>query len=431
MNTALLLADAGVKVTLYEKRDVLGGRAFSWMDPQSGQRVDNCQHITMRCCTQLDRFFKRLGVQDQIFWEDRLNFLDIEGRNISLSNSWLPSPLHLVPSFLTFRALGFFDKVGIARAMSAMMRLKDDDPRQDEYSIAAWLKDQRQTPRAMARFWRIVLVSACNEELERISARIAFKVFRDGFLGGRDDWKMGIPTVPLSELYTAPSLRLLDSLGAKVHLNTRVSGVEVSDGRAVGIRLGDEHLARADAVVCAVPFDLVLKMIPEAAMGDDPYFRRLNMLEFSPITGVHLWFKGKLPAPRSLALLDRKVQWIFNHSRSGSGETYLSLVVSSSREFAKLPANEVINLCRADIQACIPGADISTFIRGRVIKEHKATFSPIAGQSVFRPDQRSPIPGLYLAGDWTDTGWPATMESAVLSGEMAVKRILEDIKKAE
>ena len=214
---AVALAEEGFQVTLYEKRALLGGRASSFIDPETGDRVDNCQHVTMRCCTNLEDFYRRIGVMDKIRYHDTISFLDTEGRISRIGSSFLPAPLHTLPSFITFRALGIRDKLAVARGLFAILRSRRD-PALDEKSMSDWLLHSRQTQRAIDRFWRPILVSACNEDLDRISCANAFKIFRDGFLANRIAYQIGLPTIPLGDLYTEPAIHFLRERGADIRL---------------------------------------------------------------------------------------------------------------------------------------------------------------------------------------------------------------------
>lgn len=442
---ALPLAEEGFCVTLYEKRGLLGGRASSFVDQETGERIDNCQHVTMRCCTNLEDFYARLGVADKIRYSDTLVFLDRRGRTSRIYGSPLPAPLHVLPSFLLFRALGLRDKIAIARGLLAILRARPE-PKHDRMTMADWLMQMRQTPAAVERFWRTILVSACNEDLDRISCTIAFKIFRDGFLIHPKAYHVGLPTVRLADLYTEPALRYIEQRGGTVHQKAHVDAIQVRDGRVAGLTLVDGSTVTADYYVSAVPFDLLLKMLPAEVVEAEPYFARLKHLEYSPITGVHLWFDRPLDAPEAVALLDREMQWIFNKTKTYGVQvlgysgvqappehpsTYLGLVVSSAKRLAEMPREEIVRLAMEDVCACVPGAREAQLVKAHVIKERKATFAPLPGSEQWRPDQRSPLPNLFVAGDWTDTGWPATMEGAVRSGYRAAERLFaeEEIKR--
>ncbi len=454
ISAACALADAGLHVELFEKRPLLGGRASSYIDPQTGERVDECQHGTMRCCTSLAALLERLGVHDKIRYFDAIEFLDGEGKRSVIKGCGLPAPAHTSLSFLQFRSLGLRDKIGIARAMSAMLHVRAD-PKYDALDIGTWFARAGQSERAIARFWRPILVSACNEELDRISCTHAFKIFRDGFLSNATGFHFGVATVPLGTLYTEPTVAYLKTRGSCVRTRTIVDKIHFSggaNGHVTGVSLLDEETITADYYVSALQCDLLLKLLPPDVTDGVAYWENIRGIELSPIIGVHLWFDRRFDCPPALATLDRTTEWIFNKTaiyetrhetdNAGSAEnskapepqfadaavrhgTYLSMVISASYRLSKMPKEELVALVLAEVQDCVPGARSASLVRSQVVKWPKATISPKPGVDALRPDQRSPITNFYVAGEWTQTGWPSTMEGAAHSGFRAAEYILE------
>ena len=429
---SVALADSGFKVTLLEKRPLLGGRASSFIDPQTGERLDECQHGTMRCCTNLADLLERLGVSEQIHYFDVLSFLDSEGKYSEIKGCGLPAPLHTSLSFLLFKSLSLADKIGIAKAMILMLRA-GNRPEHATTSIGEWFRKTGQTERAIKRFWRPILVSACNEELDRIACLYAFKVFREGFLGHPTAYHFGVPRIPLGSLYTEPTLAYLKERGAEVRVRTIVEGFEVVEGCVTGVLLPDGTRLTADHYVSGLQFDLLLKALPESAILGVPYFENLKEMEVAPLAGIHLWFDRAFECPPAIAILDRETEWIFNKTENWALErtqgTYLSIVISASHRFAKTPKEELVAKILEEVRACIPGARGAELVKSQVIRWPKATLVPRAGLEALRPKQRSPLKNLYIAGEWTDTGWPSTMEAAARSGYLAVEALLEDCGK--
>lgn len=437
---ACALADAGVHVDLVEKRPMLGGRASSFVDGPTGEIVDECQHGTMRCCTNLANLLERMGVHDRIRYFSDLHFLDGDGKRSVINRCGLPAPFHTSLSFLTFGSLGLRDKTTIGRAMLAMLRTQPG-PKWDLVDAASWFREQRQTERAILRFWRPILVSACNEELERISCTHAFKIFRDGFLAHPTAYEFGVPRVPLGVLYTEPTLTYLKARGACAHLRRIVDSLTFEGERITGITLQNGEQLSADYYVSALQFDLLLKLLPAERTSNTPYWESLRGIELSPIMGVHLWFDRPIDCPPALAILDRPTEWIFNKTElfdlnrvagaapiglNAQSEAYLSLVISASRKYIGVDQKEIVEMALRDVRACLPASANAVLLRSRVIRWPKATFSPKPGVESLRPDQRSPIPNLYVAGEWTQTGWPSTMESAARSGYRAAEYLLAD-----
>jgi zeta-carotene desaturase len=429
---AVALAESGVKVRLFEKRPHLGGRATSYTLPD-GSEVDNCQHVTLGCCTNLADFYRRAGADGKIRFYERLHFADRAGRRSTIAASMLPPPLHMAPSFLNFGALSLGDKIGIAKALMAIARAGGKPPDIDGVTMLNWLQRVQQTPDAIDRFWRVVLVSALDEELSRMDARYGVDVFWKAFLGSRGGYRVGIPSVPLAELYEGCRDAVVEK-GGEVRLRCGVREIRVRENRFAGAALEDGTEISADACVAAVPHDVLLGLLP-AAMGEEGgMLAGLRHIRTSPITGVHLWFDRVVMKEPFLALLDNTTQWIFNKSllykhavRNGdapAGGQYLQLVVSASYDLVPRSRQDIIDLCRRELAEVLPATREAKLEKATVIKEVHATFSPEPGVDQWRPAQKTAIEGLFLAGDWTRTGWPATMEGAVRSGYLAAEETL-------
>lgn len=429
ISAALPLANSGFQVTLLEKRPLLGGRASSFIEAKTGERLDECQHGTMRCCTNLAQLLETLGVHHQIEYFDTLAFLDSAGKYSEIKGCGLPAPLHTSLSFLLFKSLGLADKIAIARAMILMLRA-GNTPEHSQISIAEWFRRTGQTERAVKRFWRPILVSACNEELENIACIYAFKVFREGFLCHPTAFHFGVPRVPLGTLYTEPTLGYLATRGGEVRLRTIVERIEVEQGRVTGIVLQDGSCLTADYYISGLQFDLLLKALPTELTKGVPYFDNMRQLETAPLAGIHLWFDRHFECPPTLALLDRETEWIFNKTKNWSLEggqgTYLSMVISASHRFVHAPKEELVRLVLEDVWSAIPKAREAQVIKSQVVRWPKATLVPKAGLEALRPDQRSPLSNLYVAGEWTNTGWPSTMEAAARSGFLAAEYLLKE-----
>jgi len=410
------LADAGYGVELFERRPYLGGRASSYELPGTGEVVDNCQHVLLGCCTNLIDFYRRLGVEQQIRWYDEITFILPGGKSSVLKPGALPAPLHAARSFLASAVLDVRDKLAITRAMLALMPgLRDDDGE----NFQAWLERHGQTKQAIDRFWAPVLVSALNEDLDRVSVRYAALVFRDSFLKSAEAGRMGIPAVPLSQLY-GTAAEYIEARGGNVHLRAAVDSFRI-DSEGVRLCVGGEDV-RADYAVLATPFNGIEKLLPDAPEME-ALRRDAHSLQSSPITGIHLWFDREITPLEHAVLLERTIQWMFHKSkilatRRSSAEqgSYVELVVSSSKTLVDKPRAEIIDLAVRELAEFFPIVREAKLTKATVIKEVHATFSPAPGSDAFRPSHRTPWPSLFLAGDWTATGWPATMEGAVRSG---------------
>ncbi len=434
LSSAVALAEAGFRVRLVEKRPHLGGRATSYSLP-NGEHVDNCQHVTLGCCTNLDDFYRRVGAAGKIRWYDRLVFADPEGRRGAIERSSLPAPFHMSGSFAVFPLLSLADKRAIARAMLEIVR-SGGRPRGLEgagISMLEWLRRERQTEAAIERFWRVVLVSALNEDLGRTDARYGVDVFWKAFLANRQGYRVGIPSVPLGQLYDG-CRGAIEQRGGEVELRAGVREIRVADGRVTGVLLDNGSEATADFYIAAVPQDVVPALLPPAVVEREAAFMNLRHLRTSPITGVHMWFDRPVMSEPFLTVLEQTTQWIFNKSKlyadAGSSDErnaqYLQLVISASYSLVPRSRQEIIDMCRRELAQILPATREAQLVKATVIKEVDATFSPEPGCDRWRPAQKTAIRGLYLAGDWTATEWPATMEGAVRSGYLAAEAILAE-----
>jgi zeta-carotene desaturase len=389
---AAALGEAGFEVRLFEARAFLGGRATSFPHtPGEDELIDNCQHVLLRCCVNLLDFYRRLGVAEHIRFTREFYFLEPGGRLSVLGRS----PV----SFARMRCFSARDKLAIARGLLALQRERGSAGL-DRISMLEWLLAKKQTPGAIENFWRQVLVSAVNEDLGRMAAVHGFQVFWLGFLSARDASDMGVPAVPLRQLYDA------QALPARVELRSPVERLS-AEGVAAG---GRTHTA--DYYVCALPFEKLAAVAPDLGIAADRF-------EHSPITSIHIWYDRQVTELPHATLLGRTLQWMFNKS----GGQYLQFVVSASRELTPMSREAVISLAAAEAAEFFPAVKRAQVVRAHAIKEMRATFSAQPGTEALRPPAATAYPNVFLAGDWTRSGWPATMEGAVRSGYLAAEAI--------
>lgn len=393
---------------LFESRGFLGGRATSFpLSPGDGDSevIDNCQHVLLGCCDNLLDFYARLGVRDKIRFHQEYYFLEPGGRLSTLRRGLLPAPFHLSGSFLSMQCLDLRDKLAIARGLAALAR--ERKTRNDLHSISMldWLTEKRQTPRAVQRFWRQVLVSAINEELDRMAAAYGFQVFWLGFLSRADGCDMGVPLAPLAELYAKEAWSRMGNVA--IHPRAPVDDIDP----ACGFRVDGERHA-ADFYIAALPFERLAAIAPSLGIEADRFAH-------SPIVGIHLWFDRPVAGVPHATLLDRTIQWMFNKSEG----RYLQLVVSAARALGTMSRSDVVDLAVRELIEFFPEAGRAKLVRSHVIKEMRATFSAAPGAEALRLGPETDFPNLFVAGDWTRSGWPATMEGAVRSGYLAAEAI--------
>jgi zeta-carotene desaturase len=411
--TAASLGGSGHHVRLFESRPFLGGRATSYeLNTESGpETIDNCQHVLLRCCHNLLDFYKRLGVSKDVRFHREFFFIEPGGRSSVFRAGMLPAPAHFTASFLKLSFLNLKEKVAVARALDSVRREYGKRPDLEHISMQRWLEEKRQPARAIERFWRQVLVSAINEELPRMAASHGLQVFQLGFLQNSNAYEMGVPDVPLGQLYGSDAWSRIGNV--EIHLRSGIDRVRIENGRVQGVSSAGEEL-KAEAYVCALPFERAGAMLPELDLD-------LSGFEHSPITGIHLWFDRPITDLPHATLLDRTIQWMFNKSEG----RYIQLVVSASRSLTPMPRADIIELALSELAEFFPIAREAKLEKAHVVKEIRATFSALPNLESSRPLSRTAIPNLFLAGDWTRSGWPATMEGAVRSGYLAAEAVAE------
>jgi squalene-associated FAD-dependent desaturase len=427
---ACALADAGHRVHLLERRPYLGGRASSYEHPGTGEVIDNCQHVLIGRCTSLIDLYRRLGVLSSIRWYDRFTFLTPASPSEAsppsiIEPGSLPAPFHSTLAFLRAPAFSFADKLAIARGLAAFM---PGLPPDNSENFLHWLQRHGQTQRAIDRFWKPVLISSLNEDLDRISVHYAAKVFRESFLLSPQSGRMGIPSIPLSELYSAATGYLRER-GSEVSLRSSVDSLSPTEKGWLTSASGQTF--ESDAVVLALSFEAMADLLPALpeTPGKQSLAASLAQFEHSPITGIHLWFDREITDLDHAVLLDTTIQWMFNKSRlqpshraPGEG-SYLELVVSASRTLVPMQRQAIIDLALRELARFFPAVASARLVKAAVVKEVRATYSvrPLLDQ--IRPSATSHWRNIFLAGDWTATGWPATMEGAVRSGYLAASAV--------
>ncbi len=410
------------EVTLIEARSTLGGRAGSFVDPQTGQTLDNCQHVLLGCCTNLLDFYRRIGTTERIQHFDAVHFLDDQQRWFDLrADAGVPAPFHLARAMLRFGLLTPMDRIHLARALAEMMSMgRAGRLALHDIPFGEWLDEMHQPLSLRKRLYEPMLVGSLNEQITRVSASYAIQVFQDALLSNADGYRLGLPACPLGELYRSiPNCRVL--------LNTRVAELTFDRRRrASGVILSDGTPLPGDAVVVATNHHGIAGWIPQPLLDSDSRFAGLYRLESVPILGAHLWFDRPVMDRGHAALISGPLQWIFRKNESGNA---VHGVISAAGDWVGMPRETMLDLFARQVRRRLPGAAEATMIRGNVIIEKRATFSPLPGSDRFRPSPGPPpggIAGLYLAGDYVRTGWPSTMEGAVRGGYLAAEAIAAD-----
>lgn len=416
------LLDQGFRVDLLEARQNIGGRAGSFLDPESGETVDHCQHVGMSCCTNLLDFLQRNGCEPLLERHDRVPFFGPDGRRHDLKAArWLPAPLHLAPFLLRIPYLTWTERLQVARTVWKLLRISDDG----RQTIGQWLRQQGQSKAARERYWGVILVSALGEELDRASISAAQKVIRDGFVVHRDAYQIWMPQAPLETLYG----KILDQLaarGLRAERGQRVRRLDAQEGRLRAIELDSGESRPYDHVVLAIDWRQARRLLDGVLTlpGADDW-------QSSPITAVHLWFERSFMSLPHAVIVGRLTQWVFARPLSTTADEradrqcYLQAVISASRNLQGRTHEAIVAEVLEDLQVIWPAAGDVHLERSRVVTQRDAVFSYHPSLDAARPTQRTAIAGLSLAGDWTDTGWPATMEGAVRSGYLAADAVLK------
>ena len=428
---AAVLVERGCLVELLEARRSLGGRAGSYQDKATGEWIDHCQHVAMGCCTNFTDFCNRTQIANLFERHRVLHFFGPDGRRCDFRPSRrLPPPLHLITPLWALKYLTLRDKLQVARAMLRLIRLPAED-RPGGPTVLQWLQAQRQGPQAIERFWLVVLVSALGESLERASLAAARKVFLDGFLAHSAASHLWVPRSSLAKLYDHRVAQWLEGRGALIRLETPVESVLGSPAAVTGLRLtGGEQ--EYDFVILAVPWRRAGELLPaELRAIVDPQ-QQWSTIASAPIAAVHLWFDQSVTELPHAVLVGRLAQWVFARpSSKKSGEHYYQVVISASHELAGRERQSVLDEVLGDLRAVFPAAGNARLLRWQLITQADAVFSVRPGLDAIRPPQQTPIRNLLLAGDWTRTGWPATMEGAVKSGYLAAEALLAQLGRPE
>ncbi len=421
------LADAGHRVTLFERRPWAGGKAYSFVDDETGEIVDNGQHIFMTCTTAYIDFLRRIGTLHLTKRQRRLRVavFDAQGRRSDLAAVGLPPPLHLLPSFATYQHLSLADRTRVARGVLAITRVSADRRSDfDGVTFGEWLRSNGQPDRVIRDFWDIIVVPALNCRSDDASAAQALFLFHEGFLASAESAAVGAPTVGLSQLHAEPAVRYIEARGGQLITRSAIESIDVRGSRVEAIvAVGDERLV-FDAYVSALPAAQLLGALPEQTRAQAP-FSWLSTMRTSPIVNLHLWFDRPVAGIDFAAFTGSDLQWVFNRTRiaaaSSAGEEHLVLSQSAADRYVDLDKAELIELLLPQLQRALPAVHSALLKRSVLIKEPDATFVPSPG--LRRPGAVTPVPNLFLAGAYTDTGWPATMESAVRSGMQAARAV--------
>ena len=430
LSAGVALAEKGFRVALLESKPALGGRAYSFADPASGDFVDNGQHVLMGCYTETLDFLARIGAtRNLVFHNDlEIEMLDRGGARAMLKTAHLPGPLHMTGALMRYRHLSFAERMRAMTGGLKLLAMQRRDPLALQHMTVAQLMDAlRQGERARQAFWYPLSIATLNDEPEVSSAALLAEVLKRAFFSKRSDSAFVYSRVGLSDLYCSGAASLIERGGGVISTHAPIESIEIENGSAARVKLRDGTRLGAANIICAIPSRQVLALLPNS-LRTDPFFTPIAELQSSPIICVHAWFDRDVTDSAFVGFIGTTTQWLFNKRRifEMRGERhpgYLSFVISGARKLVDLSNDELQDLVLNDLKAMIPASAEAKLVRALVLKEKHATMAPSPDTFRLRPTTPTPIPNLFLAGDWVQTGLPATIESAVISGRAAAAAI--------
>ena len=434
--TALDLLDAGRSVTLVESRNFLGGRAFSFTDSNTGVALDNGQHVIVGCCAEFISFLERLSVRDRWFLQDRLRIpvFSRNGKRGDLAASRLPAPLHLLPSFLAYPHLSPPDKLRVLWGMARARFTNRDDPKLEDITFYQWLQDNGQSERAINNLWNLVVEPTLNDNVREVSAAMGLMIVQVGMLSGANSGNLGYARDGLLASIGEPARRVLEERGATLLLGDAIRRVVVSAETGMNgprdsvaaVELASGRRVVGREFVSALPFFALLRLLPPEVAGLE-FFTRIGRLEWSPILNLHVHYDRPVMDLPFCAFVDSPLQWVFNRNAIAGdppgGGQLVTISVSAAWDYIELPREELAPVFLGEMAEAFPAAGEASVVNITVVKQREATFRCLPGAGRLRPGPDTPLTNLFLAGEWTNTGWPSTMEGAVRSGQQAARAV--------
>ncbi len=435
LSAAVELASRDVSVLVLEQRQHLGGRTYSFLDEATGDVVDNGQHLMMGCYRETRWLLRTIGADRLVTFQPNLHidFLHPDHGISSLSCPALPAPFHMLWGLLGLRTLSFTDRLRLLRVGLELQRNPVKvEPKLESLTVDEWLSTLGQSAENKKYLWDIIAIGSLNDDPRNVSALLFYRVLRAAFLGRRENSSMMVPRVGLSELFVEPSIRYLHSRRGEAKTGCGVEEV-LSEGEHVAAARCSDGVSRgAKAFISAIPYYAFADLAASNQQMNSRFRHTAAAFESSPIVTINLWLDRAVIDQEFVAVLDSRVQWIFNKSKiltlRGRSRQYLSLVISGAVQYVEMEKDEIVRVAMEDLRRVLPQAREANIVHSLVIKEKRATFSPKPGLEPHRPSTVTQFANLFLAGDWTNTGYPATIEGAVMSGRQAAKAAEEYLR---
>lgn len=432
---AVDLVERGVKVLLLERRAFLGGRAYSFTDKTTGDTVDNGQHLMMGCYHHTLRFLKKIGSLHKLKFQanPQVDFLSEQtNQDVSRASfkcpSW-PAPLHLLAGLARLETLDWRDRIKALRVGVELRKLNGDRAKLADITVREWLNRLGQTETMQRRFWDLVAIATLNETPDRASADMFARVLDQAFMHTRQDSTMVISKTGLSDLYTEDARKFIEDRGGEIRFNADVVNLEFEHRRAKNVTLRSGEVIEAGTIISAAPYFALRRMIAEEVLTASQCLRCLTELKSAPIVSINLWYAEPVTDLEFTALLDSRIEWVFNKNAIAgnfrSKPQHLALVISGAHEAARLPKEGLIAMATQEMNRFFPLARRQRPVHAFVVREQDATMSHTVGVARLRPSHQTEFENFFLAGDWTATGLPATIESAVQSGQECARLVAE------
>jgi squalene-associated FAD-dependent desaturase len=424
LTAGVRLSERGYEVHVLERRNHLGGRAYSFIDSKTGDIVDNGQHLFMGCYHHTISFLETIRRLDRLRFQDRprVDFLDAKGFT-SFDCPPFPAPLHVLAGLLRMKGLGLGDKL---RAFNVGRAIKGNGKfSPDSLTVDKWLDQLGQSDRIKERFWNPMVTATLNQSPDIASARMLRVVLQEAFGTDSKNANIGISRVGLSDLYTGGASDFIRSRGGDVQTGAQVQRLIIERGSVVAVELREGQRVEADYFISAVPPSALFAILPDELRNKE--FSSLARLGSSPIVSINLWFDRPVIDREFVGLLGTRCQWIFNKDLilpADKRSNQIAVIISAARDFVDSTKNALVDMALSDLHELLPESRGAEVVHSVIVKEREATLSHSVESDRLRPGPRTSIPNLILAGDWTDTGLPATIESAVMSGDVATQTLL-------